>query len=160
MDFFYRWEQRYDSFNRRYYVDHNTRSTTWERPVLSSSTMEDGSASTMVTPLAPGWEQRRDARGRIYYVDHNTRTTTWQRPNHERIERYNNWARMRPRIVDHYGRGRVHLYDNSQQHCWANNRVSGINPELEGVLPDGWERRVKPEGKQMSHCTCIDFFCT
>ncbi|KAH8019548.1 hypothetical protein HPB51_019975 [Rhipicephalus microplus] len=26
------WEVRYDQFNRKYYVDHNTRSTTWERP--------------------------------------------------------------------------------------------------------------------------------
>ncbi len=42
---------------RKYYVDHNSRSTTWERP----------------QPLPPGWEMRRDNRGRVYYVDHNTR---------------------------------------------------------------------------------------
>lgn len=51
------WEIRYDSFGRKYYVDHNSRSTTWERP----------------QPLPPGWEMRRDQRGRVYYVDHNTR---------------------------------------------------------------------------------------
>ncbi|MPC39887.1 E3 ubiquitin-protein ligase Su(dx) [Portunus trituberculatus] len=63
------WEMRYDQFGRRYYVDHTTRSTTWERP----------------KPLPAGWEARRDPRGRVYYVDHNTRTTTWQRPTVENI---------------------------------------------------------------------------
>lgn len=53
-----RWEVRYDKYSRRYYVDHNTRSTTWERP----------------QPLPAGWEIRRDPRGRVYYVDHNTRS--------------------------------------------------------------------------------------
>jgi hypothetical protein len=26
------WEMRFDQYGRKYYVDHNTRSTTWERP--------------------------------------------------------------------------------------------------------------------------------
>ena len=55
---FFSWEVRFDKYNRRYYVDHNTRSTTWERP----------------QPLPAGWEMRRDPRGRVYYVDHNTRS--------------------------------------------------------------------------------------
>lgn len=42
------WEIRFDQFGRRYYVDHNTRSTYWEKP----------------TPLPQGWEIRRDPRGR------------------------------------------------------------------------------------------------
>lgn len=69
------WEARFDQYGRRYYVDHNTRSTYWEKP----------------TPLPPGWEMRRDNRGRVYYVDHNTRTTTWQRPNSERLLHYQQW---------------------------------------------------------------------
>lgn len=69
------WEIRFDQFGRRYYVDHNTRSTYWEKP----------------TPLPPGWEIRRDPRGRVYYVDHNTRTTTWQRPNSERLMHFAHW---------------------------------------------------------------------
>lgn len=69
------WEVRFDQFNRKYYVDHNTRSTTWERP----------------QPLPSGWEMRRDNRGRVYYVDHNTRTTTWQRPTPESVRNYQHW---------------------------------------------------------------------
>lgn len=74
---------RVDGYGRNYYVDHNTRSTSWERP----------------QPLGPGWEVRRDPRGRIYYVDHNTRTTTWQRPNSERLQHYQNWQVERAHVV-------------------------------------------------------------
>lgn len=70
-------------FLYRYYVDHNTRSTSWERP----------------QPLPPGWEVRRDPRGRIYYVDHNTRSTTWQRPNTERLQHYQQWQGERQYVV-------------------------------------------------------------
>lgn len=47
----------YHRINRKYYVDHNSKSTTWQRPL----------------PLPSGWEMRKDNKGRIYYVDHNTR---------------------------------------------------------------------------------------
>lgn len=77
------WEMRVDVYGRKYYVDHNTRSTSWERP----------------QPLPPGWELRRDPRGRIYYVDHNNRTTTWQRPNSERLQHFQNWQVERAHVV-------------------------------------------------------------
>ncbi|CAG5021711.1 unnamed protein product [Parnassius apollo] len=77
------WEMRYDVYGRRYYVDHNSRSTSWERPM----------------PLPAGWEVRRDARGRVYYVDHNTRTTTWQRPDTERLARFQHWRGERRHVV-------------------------------------------------------------
>jgi len=37
------WEMRFDQYGRRYYVDHNTRSTTWERPqpLVSYSSFEE-----------------------------------------------------------------------------------------------------------------------
>ena len=74
---------RYDQYGRRYYVDHNNRSTTWERP----------------QPLPPGWEMRRDPRGRVYYVDHNTRQTTWQRPNSDRLQNMANWQGERAQVI-------------------------------------------------------------
>ncbi|CAD0196215.1 unnamed protein product [Chrysodeixis includens] len=90
------WEMRYDVYGRRYYVDHNTRSTSWERP----------------QPLPPGWEVRRDPRGRVYYVDHNTRTTTWQRPDTERLARFQHWRGERRHVVAQ-GNQRF-LYPNPQ----------------------------------------------
>lgn len=81
---YYRWEKRYDSYGRVYYVDHNTRSTSWERPR---------------DVLPHGWEIRRDTRGRVYYVDHNTRTTTWQQPNTERLQHFQQWQGERAHVV-------------------------------------------------------------
>ncbi|KAG9338100.1 hypothetical protein JZ751_027071 [Albula glossodonta] len=74
------WEQRVLPHGRVYYVDHNTKTTTWERP------------------LPHGWEKRVDPRGRFYYVDHNTRTTTWQRPTPESVRNYEQWQSQRSQL--------------------------------------------------------------
>jgi E3 ubiquitin-protein ligase NEDD4 len=97
------WELRYDPRGRAYYVDHNTRMTTWTRPppsmsaasmplpaatargtttdttILSPNTTNaDGTYADVRLPL--GWEERRTPDGRPYFVDHHTRTTTWNDP--------------------------------------------------------------------------------
>ncbi|CAG0889611.1 unnamed protein product [Darwinula stevensoni] len=114
------WEMRYDQYGRRYYVDHNTKSTTWERP----------------HPLPSGWEMRRDPRGRIYYVDHNTRTTTWQRPNPESLRQFQQWQDQRARVMQQ-GNQRF-LYPNQQQ---------VEDDDGKGPLPEGWEKRIEPNGR-------------
>lgn len=120
------WEMRYDVFGRRYYVDHNTRSTSWERP----------------QPLPSGWEIRRDPRGRIYYVDHNTRTTTWQRPNSERLQHYQHWQGERAHVMQQ-GNQRF-LYP---QYSSSTTPVPEQEEDALGVLPAGWEKRVQPDGR-------------
>uniref|UniRef100_A0A915JS73 HECT-type E3 ubiquitin transferase n=1 Tax=Romanomermis culicivorax TaxID=13658 RepID=A0A915JS73_ROMCU len=82
------WERRFDQLGRRYYVDHTTKSTTWERPSN--------------TPLPSGWEIRRDPRGRIYYVDHNTRTTTWQRPTQDILTAHRQWQNGREQAMQQW----------------------------------------------------------
>ncbi|CAG9784476.1 unnamed protein product [Diatraea saccharalis] len=168
------WEMRYDVYGRRYYVDHNTRSTSWERP----------------QPLPPGWEVRRDARGRVYYVDHNTRTTTWQRPDTERLARFQHWRGERRHVVAQ-GNQRF-LYPQTQPPPHQADVDGDATPVASGVgaagpsvgngtgagagagavagagagpgavagggsvaaaddgfgaLPAGWERRVQPDGR-------------
>jgi len=117
------WEMRYDQYGRRYYVDHNTRSTTWERP----------------QPLPSGWEMRRDPRGRVYYVDHNTRQTTWQRPNTDRLQQMASWQGERARVMQM--KNQRFLYPESA----AERRQAEDDPL--GPLPDGWEKRVEPNGR-------------
>ncbi|KAI4266773.1 MAG: hypothetical protein L6R38_008553 [Xanthoria sp. 2 TBL-2021] len=71
------WAEDIDpSTKRTYYMDHNTRTTTWIRPI-------PGDEAT-TKPLPKGWERRMtdDGKKRIYYVDHNTKTTTWTLPEH------------------------------------------------------------------------------
>lgn len=112
------WEQRKDPHGRTYYVDHNTRTTTWERP----------------QPLPLGWERRVDNRGRIYYVDHNTRTTTWQRPTMESVRNFEQWQSQRSQL-----QGAMHQFN--QRYLYSASMMSAENDPL-GPLPPGWERRV------------------
>lgn len=131
------WEIRFDQFGRRYYVDHNTRSTYWEKP----------------TPLPHGWEIRRDQRGRVYYVDHNTRTTSWQRPNSERLMHFATWQNQRSTIVSQVNQR--FLYPQQQPPPVASSSSTGATTtttaqdeeEVLGPLPDGWERRVQPDNR-------------
>lgn len=138
------WERRTDHLGRTYYVDHNTRSTTWTRPSadtvptqpqMSSRTLADdmlgvesGAGATPIAPaststsggsgpLPSGWEQRTTAEGRPYFVDHNTRTTTWVDPRRQQILRI-----MGP---------------NGNNLSVQPQSVSQLGP-----LPSGWEMRL------------------
>lgn len=84
------WEQRFTPEGRPYFVDHNTRTTTWVDPrrqqllrVIGPGT---GNLSTQpqtvsqLGPLPSGWEMRLTSTARVYFVDHNTKTTTWDDP--------------------------------------------------------------------------------
>ncbi|VDK68818.1 unnamed protein product [Litomosoides sigmodontis] len=113
------WELRYDAYGRKYYVDHTTKSTTWERP------------STM--PLPSGWEMRRDPRGRVYYVDHNTRTTTWQRPTADMLEAHELWQSNRDQAMHQW----------EQRYLLQSNAMISNDYPL-GPLPNGWEKRADP----------------
>ncbi|XP_011881424.1 PREDICTED: E3 ubiquitin-protein ligase Su(dx) isoform X2 [Vollenhovia emeryi] len=123
------WEMRYDMYGRRYYVDHNTRSTSWERP----------------QPLPTGWEVRRDPRGRIYYVDHNTRSTTWQRPNTERLQHFQHWQGERQYVVQQGNRR--FLYPQGSQAVASPLSCMVDDDDALGPLPTGWEKRKQPEGR-------------
>ncbi|KAG0244214.1 hypothetical protein BGX31_009610 [Mortierella sp. GBA43] len=86
------WEQRFTPEGRPYYVDHNTRSTTWVDPRRQQYVrMTDPRSSTnqvavhqqpvsQLGPLPSGWEMRLTNTARVYFVDHNTKTTTWDDP--------------------------------------------------------------------------------
>uniref|UniRef100_A0A673YNH0 E3 ubiquitin-protein ligase n=1 Tax=Salmo trutta TaxID=8032 RepID=A0A673YNH0_SALTR len=110
------WEQRVLPHGRVYYVDHNTKTTTWERP------------------LPPGWEKRVDQRGRFYYVDHNTRTTTWQRPTEESVRNYEQWQSQRNQL-----QGAMHQF--SQRFLYQSSGAPAVENDPLGALPSGWEKR-------------------
>ncbi|XP_037927507.1 E3 ubiquitin-protein ligase Su(dx) [Teleopsis dalmanni] len=124
------WEIRFDQYGRRYYVDHNTRSTYWEKP----------------TPLPHGWEIRKDPRGRVYYVDHNTRTTTWQRPNSERLMHFQHWQGQRAHVVAQ-GNQRFLYSQQQQQPTAVTATVTQDDEDQLGPLPDGWEKKVQSDNR-------------
>ncbi|KAK0201921.1 hypothetical protein DFS33DRAFT_1031492 [Desarmillaria ectypa] len=130
------WERRYDPQGRPYYVDHNTRSTTWHRPrpngqpaplspvpqiqstqqttapVRRTTLVASNPPTVTDIPLPLGWEERRTPEGRPYFVDHHTRTTTWVDPRR------------------------------------ANQPVAPpTNAHQLGPLPSGWEMRLTSTGR-------------
>lgn len=81
------WEQRFTPEGRPYYVDHNTRTTTWVDPRRQQFVKSFGANSSYnaqrlsaMGPLPSGWEMRLANTSRVYFVDHNTKTTTWDDP--------------------------------------------------------------------------------
>ncbi|KAK5604659.1 neural precursor cell expressed, developmentally down-regulated [Crenichthys baileyi] len=77
------WEMRIAPNGRPFFIDHNSRTTTWEDPRLKypvhmrkKNSMEPGELG----PLPPGWEERVHTDGRTFYIDHNTKTTQWEDP--------------------------------------------------------------------------------
>ena len=84
------WEERYTPEGRPYYVDHNTRTTTWVDPrrqtvirvmgPTGQGTALQPQTISQLGPLPSGWEMRLTSTARVYFVDHNTKTTTWDDP--------------------------------------------------------------------------------
>ncbi|XP_047661452.1 E3 ubiquitin-protein ligase NEDD4-like isoform X2 [Tachysurus fulvidraco] len=77
------WEMRIAPNGRPFFIDHNSRTTTWEDPRLKypvhmrvKGALDPGDLG----PLPPGWEERVHADGRTFYIDHNTKNTQWEDP--------------------------------------------------------------------------------
>ncbi|XP_076984103.1 E3 ubiquitin-protein ligase NEDD4 isoform X2 [Tamandua tetradactyla] len=136
------WEEKQDERGRSYYVDHNSRTTTWTKPTVQA-TMETSqlpssqsssagpqpqiptsdSAQQVTQPseieqgfLPKGWEVRHAPNGRPFFIDHNTKTTTWEDP--------------RLKIPAHL-RGKPSLDSSNDL----------------GPLPPGWEERTHTDGR-------------
>ncbi|XP_010190020.1 PREDICTED: E3 ubiquitin-protein ligase NEDD4 isoform X2 [Mesitornis unicolor] len=136
------WEERQDEKGRSYYIDHNSRTTTWIKPVVQTpmetsqlsavqsisvgrqpqATSSDSSQqSSQQQPemeqgfLPKGWEVRHAPNGRPFFIDHNTKTTTWEDP--------------RLKISAHL------------------RRKTSLDPVDLGPLPPGWEERTHTDGR-------------
>ncbi|XP_034403293.1 E3 ubiquitin-protein ligase NEDD4-like isoform X10 [Cyclopterus lumpus] len=77
------WEMRIAPNGRPFFIDHNSKVTTWEDPRLkypvhlrNKNSIEPGELG----PLPPGWEERVHSDGRTFYIDHNTKNTQWEDP--------------------------------------------------------------------------------
>ncbi|CAK7301440.1 E3 ubiquitin-protein ligase NEDD4 [Vulpes lagopus] len=135
------WEEKQDERGRSYYVDHNSRTTTWTKPVVqatvetsqlqpsqsaacpqpqvpvSESAQQGTQAAEMEQGFLPkGWEVRHAPNGRPFFIDHNTKTTTWEDP--------------RLKIPAHL-RGKMSLDSSNDL----------------GPLPPGWEERTHTDGR-------------
>ncbi|XP_004709499.1 E3 ubiquitin-protein ligase NEDD4 [Echinops telfairi] len=137
------WEIKQDERGRSYYVDHNSRTTTWTKPTTQAATETGQLPSSQSSPACPqpqappgdsaqpvtqppseleqrflpkGWEVRHAPNGRPFFIDHNTKTTTWEAP------RWNIPAHLR-------------------------GKTSLDAPSDLGPLPPGWEERTHTDGR-------------
>ncbi|XP_026472195.1 E3 ubiquitin-protein ligase Nedd-4 isoform X2 [Ctenocephalides felis] len=83
------WTMQLAPNGRTFFIDHNTKNTTWVDPRTGrASTMPNQLSSTITNekpedelgPLPEGWEERLHSDGRIFFIDHNTHTTQWEDP--------------------------------------------------------------------------------
>ncbi|XP_022094615.1 E3 ubiquitin-protein ligase NEDD4-like [Acanthaster planci] len=68
------WQMQRSANGRIFFINHNTRSTTWDDPRKQRQPVDD------LGPLPPGWEQRVHSDGRTFFIDHNTHSTQWEDP--------------------------------------------------------------------------------
>ncbi|XP_052516316.1 E3 ubiquitin-protein ligase NEDD4-like isoform X1 [Budorcas taxicolor] len=69
------WEMRIAPNGRPFFIDHNTKTTTWEDPRLKFPVHMRSKASLNpndLGPLPPGWEERIHLDGRTFYIDHSS----------------------------------------------------------------------------------------
>ncbi|XP_029435409.1 E3 ubiquitin-protein ligase NEDD4-like isoform X3 [Rhinatrema bivittatum] len=67
------WEMRIAPNGRPFFIDHNSKTTTWEDPRLKFPVHLRTKASLNpndLGPLPPGWEERIHLDGRTFYIDH------------------------------------------------------------------------------------------
>ncbi|XP_068430628.1 E3 ubiquitin-protein ligase NEDD4-like isoform X4 [Clinocottus analis] len=82
------WEMRIAPNGRPFFIDHNSKVTTWEDPRLkypvhmrNKTSIEPGELGPLPNlPEEPGWEERVHSDGRTFYIDHNTKNTQWEDP--------------------------------------------------------------------------------
>nr|XP_020660541.1 E3 ubiquitin-protein ligase NEDD4-like isoform X1 [Pogona vitticeps] len=77
------WEMRIAPNGRPFFIDHNTKTTTWEDPRLKFPVhlRSKGALNPNdLGPLPPGWEERIHVDGRTFYIDHNNKITQWEDP--------------------------------------------------------------------------------
>jgi len=90
------WEMKTTPTGRPYFIDHNTRDTTFQDPHTPSAPIElPGNISVTLEgdPLPAGWEARRTpdvdgSEGRVYFVNHNKRETSWHDPRSGILEKW------------------------------------------------------------------------
>lgn len=88
------WEQARTPEGQVYYLNHITRTTTWEDPrkslavqvqrhqqvAAASPTADVVGVGAPSGALPDGWEQAATSEGEIYFINHQTRTTSWFDP--------------------------------------------------------------------------------
>ncbi|XP_071965157.1 E3 ubiquitin-protein ligase NEDD4-like [Antedon mediterranea] len=66
--------QKAPSTGRWFFINHNTRKTTWDDPRKHNTQVDE------LGPLPANWEKRVHEDGRVFFIDHTTKSTQWEDP--------------------------------------------------------------------------------
>ncbi|XP_062909249.1 protein KIBRA-like [Mobula hypostoma] len=88
------WEEATDYDGKPYYIDHNTKQTSWVDP-RDRWTKPLSFGDCVGDELPLGWEEAFDAQIGVYYIDHNTQTTQVEDPRAQ-------WRREQQRMLKDY----------------------------------------------------------
>ncbi|XP_072308317.1 membrane-associated guanylate kinase, WW and PDZ domain-containing protein 3-like isoform X2 [Eucyclogobius newberryi] len=99
----YNWEMAYTETGMVYFIDHNTKTTTWLDPRLAKKAKppekcEDGE-------LPYGWEEIDDPQYGTYYVDHINQKTQFENPVLEAKKKLNQETLKKAKAVTSQGKG-------------------------------------------------------
>ncbi|XP_020026113.2 E3 ubiquitin-protein ligase NEDD4-like isoform X3 [Castor canadensis] len=85
------WEMRIAPNGRPFFIDHNTKTTTWEDPRLKFPVHMRSKASLNpndLGPLPPGWEERIHLDGRTFYIDHSSQVLCGENDSRQSVPSY------------------------------------------------------------------------
>ncbi|XP_069754280.1 protein KIBRA-like isoform X2 [Narcine bancroftii] len=88
------WEEATDYDGKLYYIDHNTKRTSWVDP-RDRWTKPLSFGDCVGDELPLGWEEAFDAQVGVYYINHNTQTTQVEDPRAQ-------WRREQERMLKDY----------------------------------------------------------
>ncbi|XP_065918964.1 E3 ubiquitin-protein ligase NEDD4-like isoform X2 [Dysidea avara] len=134
------WELRKAPDGRTFFIDHNTRTTTWEHPQRHSASRE---------PLPSEWEAGHLPDGRIFYMNRVTKETQWADPRIKYKVQHNTQA---PKIQ--YDRNYKQKYMNFKASLKAKhtvpdeiklsvNRSNLLETSYEAVMEESDPERLK-----------------
>lgn len=136
------WEERVDKHNRIYYVDHNTRTTTWKRPTLNPQAI-------IANPINPGINNLNMVQS-FQRFNENMRPVVTSQDQNQLVQNVNNglppgWEQ---RITTE---GRVYFVDHENRTTtWNDPRLNpnrNQNAAYNKPLPSGWEMRRNEKGR-------------
>jgi len=136
------WEERVDSHNRKYYVDHNTRTTTWKRPTINQQAL-------IANPINPGINNLNMVQS-FQRFNENMRPVVTSQDQNQLVQNVNNglppgWEQ---RITPE---GRVYFVDHENRTTtWNDPRLNpnrNQNAAYNKPLPSGWEMRRNEKGR-------------
>jgi E3 ubiquitin-protein ligase NEDD4 len=174
------WERREDNLGRTYYVDHNTRTTSWNRPPAggtSESQRHERDANTQVERQrhqnrtlpedrtganSPNLQQQQAGNAANAATMMATGATTAGTGELPPLWEQRHTPEGRPYFVDHNTRTTTWVDPRRQQYIRmyggqnANNTIQQQPVSQLGPLPSGWEMRLTNTIPRLQHGTILD----